>query len=68
MLPLLILVVGLAAATMWYVALPILEKESPRRSCEVIVLKSGLTRCVPSHIGGSKAVPRKAESSHRATQ
>src|SRR4029450_7303800 len=40
-LPLLILVVGLAVATVWFVALPALDKPPAKASCEVVVLKSG---------------------------
>ena len=47
-LPLLILVIGLAAATIWYVALPVLHTPaSMARSCEVYVVPSGTTKCVP---------------------
>ena len=46
-LPLLILVILLAVAALWFVARPALENRSqPQRTCEVIVLKSGTTRCV----------------------
>ena len=45
-LPLLMLVIGLAAATVWFVALPALEPSPARRTCEVIVLESGTTKCV----------------------
>ena len=47
-LPLLIIVIGLAAATIWYVVVPVLHKPaSVGRSCEVYVLPSGTTKCVP---------------------
>ena len=47
-LPLLIIVIGLAAATSWFVALPVFDKPaSVGRSCEVYVLPSGTTKCVP---------------------
>ena len=60
-LPLLVLVVGLAAAAIWFVALPQLNKPVPvQRGCEVIVLESGNTRCVANPKTGSKAVPKKA--------
>ncbi len=46
-IPLLIMVLGLAIATIWFVALPMLNQPAPaKRACEVIVLKSGKTRCV----------------------
>ena len=47
---LLILVVGLAAVTVWFVALPTLDKAlatpAPKRSCAVVVVESGVSRCV----------------------
>ena len=46
-LPLLALVVGLAAAAAWFVGIPQLTKPAPvQRGCEVIVLQSGKTKCV----------------------
>jgi hypothetical protein len=65
-LPLLILVIGLAAATIWFVALPALDKPHAKRSCEVIVLKQSSTRCVPKPTPGSPAVPQKAKPTSRA--
>jgi len=60
-LPLLILVVGLAAATIWFVALPVLhEPASVGRSCEVYVLPSGTTKCVPYPKPGSWAAHQKS--------
>jgi hypothetical protein len=47
-LPLLILVIGLAVATIWFVALPTLEKQPAGRPCDVFVLPSGTTKCVPT--------------------
>lgn len=47
-LPLLVLVIGLAVATIWFVALPVLEKQPAGRSCDVFVLASGTTKCVPT--------------------
>ena len=66
-LPLLILVIGLAAAATWFVALPQLNKPATvQRSCEVIVLESGKSRCVGNPKTGSKAAPKKAQSAKRA--
>jgi hypothetical protein len=46
MLPLLVLVVGLAVATLWYVVRPALEAQPvAQRSCEVIILENE-TKCV----------------------
>ena len=46
--PLLLVVIALAAATIWFVWLPLVDKSAnPRRSCEVYVLPSGTTKCVP---------------------
>ena len=56
-LPLLILVIGLLGATVWFVALPALEEPPPGRSCEVYVLRSGATKCVPKP--GSRAMAKK---------
>lgn len=54
-LPLLLLVLGLAAATIWFVALPALDKpQRAERSCEVFVLESGSTRCVPTPKPGAR--------------
>lgn len=60
-LPLLLLVVGLAVATVWYVGMPALEA-TPRaeRSCEVIVLRSGTTKCVSDPTRGTRAAHRAA--------
>ena len=64
-LPLLILVVALAVATVWYVGLPALDaKPAAGRSCEVIVLRSGATKCVREPSRGSRATPQ--ESTGRA--
>jgi hypothetical protein len=47
-LPLLILVIGLAAATIWFVWLPLTHGPTNQgRSCEVYVMPSGVTKCVP---------------------
>jgi hypothetical protein len=52
--PLLLVVVLLAAATIWFVWLPLFdESASTRRSCEVYVLPSGATKCVPYWTPGS---------------
>jgi hypothetical protein len=51
-LPLLLLVAGLVAATIWFVVLPALDRQpQAERSCEVVFLKSGSTACVrdPTH-------------------
>lgn len=52
LLPLLLLFVALAAATVWFVAVPAFAKPvAAQQTCEVIVLKSGATKCVkdPTH-------------------
>lgn len=66
-LPLLALVLALAAATVWFVALPALEGPPPRadRSCEVIVLEPGSTKCVPKRTAGSLLGARKPVVSAR---
>lgn len=57
--PLLILVIVLAAATTWLVAVPLLDRSSQAaRSCEVYVLRSGATKCVPNSKPGSKSKPK----------
>ena len=63
MLALLALVIGLAAATVWFVALPALaEPAAPKRSCEVYVLPSGVQKCVkkPSYKAQAASKKRKA--------
>ena len=61
-LPLLALVLGLAAATIWFVALPALDGPPPRaeRACEVVVLEPGSTKCVPKRTADSPLGARKA--------
>lgn len=59
-LTLLILVVALAVATVWYVGLPALDgKPRAERSCEVVVLASGATKCVRDPMRGSRTAPQK---------
>jgi hypothetical protein len=66
-LPLMILVIGLAVATTWFVALPALDKPArAERSCEVFVLKSGSIKCVPKPMHGSRAVRQKPKRSSGA--
>jgi hypothetical protein len=65
--PLLIMVLGLAIATIWFVAPPMLNQPAQvKRACEVIVLKSGKTRCVPTP--GTKAAQHKAKSAKGVKQ
>lgn len=60
-LPLLALVIGLAAATIGYVVVPTLTKPpAKQRSCEVYVLESGLTKCVPIPTRESLATHHKS--------
>jgi len=65
-LPLLICVLLLAAATIWFVARPVLDRP-PRaqRTCEVFVVKSG-TKCVPTPSLASTPVPQKTKSARPA--
>jgi hypothetical protein len=59
--PLLIIVIGLAAATIWLVALPVYHPTANvGRSCEVYVLPSGATKCVPYGKPGSWAAHQKS--------
>ena len=52
----LLIVIGLAVATVWFVALPAFERQPhAKRSCEVVVLESGATRCVRDPTRGSRA-------------
>ena len=66
-LPLMVLFIGLAVATMWFVALPALDK-TPRaeRSCDVVFLKSGAPACVAQPTPASRAVPQEPKRSSRA--
>ena len=60
-LPLLIIVCGLAAATIWFVALPVFHKPaSVGPACEVYVMPSGATKCVPYGKPGSWAAHQKS--------
>jgi hypothetical protein len=59
LIPLMLLVLALAAATVWYVALPALEKPVAKRSCEVVVLQSGSPECVTNPARGSGAATPK---------
>jgi hypothetical protein len=65
---LLVLVIGLAAATVWLVALPLLDRPARAEpSCEVFVLRSGATKCVPVLKSGSPAAQKpKPKPSRRA--
>lgn len=66
-IPLLIMVLGLAVATIWFVALPMLDQPvHAKRTCEVIVLESGRTRCVTNPKTGTKAAHQKPKSAKRA--
>ena len=53
-IPLLIMVLGLAIATIWFVALPALETPLTGRTCEVVFLKDGTTKCVEKPAGAAK--------------
>ena len=59
-LPLLTLVIGLAGAAIWFVGIPHVTKAAPvDRGCEVIVLKTGKTKCVADPRAGSNAPQSK---------
>ena len=60
--PLMILVLGLAVATMWFVVLPALDQPRRGRTCEVVFLKDGTTRCIEPTVPGMRAVPPQSES------
>jgi hypothetical protein len=57
------MVLGLAVATIWFVALPMLNQPAQaKRTCEVFVLESGNTRCVTNaKIGATlrRTIPAK---------
>ena len=61
--PLMVLVLGLAVATMWFVVLPVLEQPPPGRTCEVVFVKNGATRCIEPTVAGMRAVPPHSTSS-----
>ena len=64
-LPLLMLFLGLAAATVWFVALPAFDEPRAKRSCEVYVLKSGSPTCKPfpgSRLASAKPKPAGAKA------
>jgi hypothetical protein len=48
------MVLGLAIATIWFVALPALETPPPGRTCEVVFRKDGTTKCVEKPTGTAK--------------
>ncbi len=54
--PLMILVLGLAVATMWFVVLPALEQPAPGRTCEVVFLRNGTTTCIEPTVPGMRAM------------
>lgn len=60
--PLMILVLVLAVATVWFVALPALDEPPPGRTCEVVFLKGGTTRCIEPPVPGMRAVPPGTKS------
>ena len=60
-IPLLVLVIVLAAAAVWFVGLPALDRPArAERSCEVIVVKYGNTKCVRDPGRASRAAANKA--------
>ena len=63
--PLMILVLGLAVATMWLVVLPTLEQPPPGRTCEVVFLTNGSTSCIELPAPGMRAMPPNVERSFR---
>ena len=65
-LPLLFCVLVLAAATIWFVARPMLDRPpETQRTCEVLVFKSG-TKCVPRPSLASKPVAQEPKGSGAA--
>ena len=63
--PLMILVLGLAVATLWFVVLPTLEKPPPGRTCEVVFLTNGNTRCIEPPVPRMRAMPPNVKQSNR---
>ena len=66
-LPLLILVIGLAAAAIWFVALPAFSKPVAhvKPACDVLVLESGTAVCKPppeSRVTPKRTLVRRAEN------
>ena len=59
--PLLLVVIALAAAAIWFVWRPLVDKSAnTRRSCEVYVMPSGTTKCVPYWTPGSAAARQES--------
>jgi hypothetical protein len=55
------LVIGLTVVTMWYAILPALHTApTAQRTCEVVVLKSGSTKCVATPTRASQAATHKS--------
>jgi hypothetical protein len=61
LLPLLLLVVGLAVAAIWFVARPAFDEPPAARPCEVVFVDSDTTNCVVEPAAGSRVVPQKSE-------
>lgn len=54
------LVIGLAIATLWYVALPTLERKPVAdRGCEVVILGSGSPSCVKNPVRATHVKPAR---------
>jgi hypothetical protein len=62
---LLVLVLGLAAATVWFVALPALGGEPAGRSCEVVITKSGAPDCLSGHTRAAQKAPQAPSRAKR---
>ena len=63
---LLLVVIALAAANIWFVWLPMSdESANTRRSCEVYVLPSGITKCVPYWTPESAAAKQRSGPTHK---
>jgi hypothetical protein len=54
-LSLLSLVIALAGATIWFVAVPAFAKPSAERTCEVVFLEPGSPSCVEPKVLASRA-------------
>ena len=64
--PLMILVLGLAVATMWFVVLPTLQKPpAPGRTCEVVFVTNGHTRCIEPRVLGMGPMSPNVKRSSR---
>ena len=66
--PIVNIVLAIAAATIWLVALPAaLDKPTPNRPCEAAILVDGKVKCVVDWLSGARPVPAVADPGPSST-